>query len=187
MPHLVESLQRMVDIEVACPEQWPEHQKHTFWMQQALKVADYSEQLGEVPVGAVAVMKDRLVSVGWNASISTHDPTAHAELMALREAGQHLQNYRQPQVTLYVTLEPCPMCAGAMVHARVKQLVYGAPDLKTGAVDSVFGLLNDHRLNHQVPVIGGVLETECREQLQAFFRRRRAEKKLEKKLKQEAD
>lgn len=182
MPNSPEQFQKIIDLETCCPDDWLEAQKHTFWMRQALKVAAYSEQLGEVPVGAVAVVANQLVSVGWNAPISEHDPTAHAEVMALREAGKALGNYRQLQVTLYVTLEPCPMCAGAIVHARLLQLVYGTKDLKTGAVDSVFRLVSDKRLNHQLPVLGGVLEAECREQLQAFFKRRRAEKKAAKKL-----
>lgn len=177
MPNFLKQLQQIIAFETSCAADWSEQQKHVFWMQQALKVAAYGEQLGEVPVGAVAVVENQLIAVGWNASISKHDPTAHAEVMALRAAGGVLKNYRQLQLTLYVTLEPCAMCAGAMVHARIAQLVYGASDPKTGAVDSVFNLLHHPNLNHQAPVLGGVLATECRTQLQDFFRRRRQEKK----------
>jgi len=125
----------------------------------------------------VAVWQNQLVGVGWNQPIATHDPTAHAELMALRMAGEVIGNYRLLEVTLYVTLEPCPMCAGGMVHGRIGRLVYGAADAKTGAVDSVFQLLQDKRLNHQVATQSGVLAEACGEKLSAFFRRRRQEKK----------
>ena len=167
-------------LPVRCTEE-AEKAQDLFWMAQALAMADVSEQMNEVPVGAVAVWQNQLVGVGWNQPIATHDPTAHAELMALRMAGEVIGNYRLLEVTLYVTLEPCPMCAGGMVHGRIGRLVYGAADAKTGAVDSVFQLLQDKRLNHQVATQSGVLAEACGEKLSAFFRRRRQEKKAEKR------
>lgn len=151
-----------------------------FFMQRAMRLAEKAESLGEVPVGAVVVYQGQIVGEGWNASIHQHDATAHAEMMALRQAGQALGNYRLVDTTLYVTLEPCPMCAGAMVQSRVKKVVYGASDLKTGAAGSVINLLAGDGVYHQVLAEGGVMEAACREQLQAFFRRRRAEKRAEK-------
>ena len=150
------------------------------FMQRAMVLAEQAEAEGEVPVGAVVVHQGKIIGEGWNRSIGHHDATAHAEIMALRQAGQHIQNYRLVDTTLYVTLEPCPMCAGAMVHSRVKRVVYGAPDLKTGAANSVMNLLDHEHSFHRVEQQSGVLEEACREQLQAFFRRRRQEKKAEK-------
>lgn len=147
------------------------------WMRHAMALAARAEAAGEVPVGAVLVANGEVLAEGWNLSICQHDATAHAEVMALRQAGQQRENYRLLQTTLYVTLEPCVMCAGALVHARIGRLVYGAADLKTGAVRSVFALLNDPRHNHQVAVTAGVLAEACSQQLSAFFARRRAEKK----------
>lgn len=149
------------------------------WMRHALELAARAEALGEVPVGAVLVQDDEIVAEGWNISVCHHDPTAHAEVMALRQAGERLQNYRLVNTTLYVTLEPCAMCAGALVHSRIARLVYGASDLKTGAVHSVFPLLNDPRHNHQISVTAGVLAAECSQQLSAFFQKRRAQKRAE--------
>lgn len=144
------------------------------YMRRALELAACAEAEGEVPVGAVVVGADgEVIAEGWNRPISLSDPTAHAEINALRAAGQALGNYRLPGATLYVTLEPCAMCAGAMVHARVQRLVFGAPDPKTGAAGSVFDLLRAPALNHQVDVEGGVLEQECAAQLRSFFQRRR--------------
>ncbi len=143
------------------------------WMQHALALAEKARVMGEVPVGAVLVQAGEVLGEGWNQPIGGHDPTAHAEVMALRQAGQRAQNYRLPGTTLYVTLEPCIMCAGAMLHARVERLVFGAFDPKTGAAGSVFDLLGDARHNHRVEVRGGVLQAQCAEQLQAFFRERR--------------
>ena len=140
-----------------------------FFMQRAMRLAEKAELLGEVPVGAVVVYQGQIVGEGWNASIHQHDATAHAEMMALRQAGQALGNYRLVDTTLYVTLEPCPMCAGAMVQSRVKKVVYGASDLKTGAAGSVINLLAGEGVYHQVLAEGGVMEAACREQLQAFF------------------
>jgi len=142
-------------------------------MQQALRLARQAEQAGEVPVGAVVVHEGQVIGRGSNAPISENDPTAHAEVEALREAAQNLGNYRLPDTALYVTLEPCPMCAGAMVHARVSRLVYGCADPRSGAAGSVFSIADSAELNHRLSVTGGVLEHDCRELLQAFFRARR--------------
>jgi len=144
------------------------------WMEQALQLASKAEQQGEVPVGAVIVKDNQLIAEGWNQPIQAHDPSAHAEMMAIRSAGQVLNNYRLPGTTLYVTLEPCPMCVGAIIHARIQRLVFGAYDPKTGAAGSVFQLLDAPQHNHQVACRGGVLEDACSEQLRNFFRHRRA-------------
>ncbi len=149
------------------------------WMRYAMGLAARAEALGEVPVGAVLVQDEQIVAEGWNISVCHHDPTAHAEIMVLRQAGERLQNYRLVNTTLYVTLEPCTMCAGALVHGRISRLVYGACDLKTGAVRSVFPLLNDPRHNHQIAVTAGVLADECSQQLSAFFQKRRTQKRAE--------
>jgi tRNA(adenine34) deaminase len=153
-----------------------------YWMQYAYKLADKAAQLGEVPVGAVLVLDNQLIGEGWNRSIQNHDPTAHAEMMALKRGGEKIENYRLMETTLYVTLEPCPMCAGALVHARVKRLVYGASDFKTGAVGSVFNLVEDSRLNHQLMVESGVLGQMCSQQISAFFKARRQAHKTNKVL-----
>ena len=142
-------------------------------MRHALSLADRAEQAGEVPVGAVLVLDGRIVGEGWNSPISNQDPTAHAEIAAVREAARRLGNYRLPGTTLYVTLEPCAMCAGAVIHARVSRLVYGAPDPRSGAGGSVFQILDNECLNHRVEVYGGVLGDEAGARLQRFFRRRR--------------
>lgn len=153
---------------------------HDYWMRQALLQADKAEQLGEVPVGALIVIDDILVAAGYNKPIATHDPTAHAEIRAIRAAGELLQNYRLTGATLYVTLEPCIMCAGAVVHARIDRVVYGASDPKAGAAGSVFTMLpTDGRFNHGVEVTAGVLSGPCSEKLSDFFRRRRAEQRRE--------
>lgn len=154
-------------------------QDHLF-MQRAMELAAIAESEGEVPVGAVVVYQGEIIGEGWNRLIGQHDATAHAEMMALRQAGQKLENYRLLDTTLYVTLEPCPMCAGAMVHSRVGKVIFGACDLKTGAAGSVMNLLSYDAANHHVMSDSGLLEGECRAQLQAFFKRRRAEKKQEK-------
>ncbi|MCM2680111.1 tRNA adenosine(34) deaminase TadA [Echinimonas agarilytica] len=144
------------------------------WMQYARALAEKAEALGEVPVGAVLVSAEGdLIAEGFNQSICNHDPTAHAEIMAIRNAGQALENYRLVDTTMYVTLEPCPMCAGAMVHARVGRLVFGAPDPRTGAAGTVFQLVQAEQLNHQMEVLSGVSEQECAEQLRLFFRKKR--------------
>jgi len=149
-------------------------------MQQALRLADRAEAAGEVPVGALLVRRGRVIGEGWNCPISSHDPTAHAEIMALRAAGRREANYRLPNSTLYVTLEPCPMCAGAIVHARVKRVVYAAPDPRSGAAGSVFDLLpSDQRFNHRVTVEGGCLEELAADKIRTFFRARREAGKLD--------
>ncbi len=151
------------------------------WMAYALSLAEQAEAANEIPVGAVLVKDNRVVAEGWNLSIANHDACGHAEIRALREGGKEIQNYRLIDCTLYVTLEPCPMCAGALVHARVKRLVYGAGDYKTGAAGSVFNLLENDKLNHQVEVTGGVLAEQCASKISDFFKRRRKEKKALKK------
>lgn len=148
-----------------------------YWMNYALTLAGRASEEGEVPVGAVLVRDGLVLGEGWNQPIAHHDPSAHAEIMAIRSAGAAAENYRLPGTTLYVTLEPCVMCAGAMLHARVDKLVFGAFDPKTGAAGSVFDILKDPRHYHQVAVEGGILQAQCAEQLQAFFRQRRQAKK----------
>jgi tRNA(adenine34) deaminase len=143
------------------------------WMREALVLARQAEAASEVPVGAVLVKDGTLLGAGWNQPIGAHDPTAHAEIMAMRAGAQALGNYRLTGATLYVTLEPCAMCAGALVHARVARLVYGAADPKTGAAGSVFDLTRTDKLNHRLEVTGGVLAEECGALLRAFFASRR--------------
>lgn len=142
-------------------------------MEEALRSAQRALEAGEVPVGAVVVCDRRIVGRGWNRNISASDPTAHAEILALREAGATIGNHRLEDCDLFATIEPCAMCAGALVHARVKRLVYGADDPKAGAVHSVMQILNHPRLNHQMEVRGGVLAGRCADLLQAFFKNRR--------------
>lgn len=142
-------------------------------MQQALALARQAADAGEVPVGAVLVHRGEVIASGHNAPIGSHDPTAHAEIRALRDAASRLGNYRLEDCELYVTLEPCPMCAGALMHARLKRVVFGAPDPKTGAAGSVLDLFANTQLNHQTQVRGGVLATECGALLQEFFQRKR--------------
>ncbi len=144
------------------------------FMGHALELARKAEAEGEVPVGAVVVLGDAIIGEGWNRPISTNDPTAHAEIMALRAASLHQANYRLPGSTLYVTLEPCPMCASAIIHARVGRVVFGAYDPKGGAAGSKFSLLPpDDRFNHRLECGGGLLEQECGDLLRGFFRSRR--------------
>jgi tRNA(adenine34) deaminase len=143
------------------------------WMRRALELAALAEAAGEVPVGAVLVRDGQVIGEGANGPIAAHDPTAHAEIQALRAAGRTRQNYRLPDSTLYVTLEPCPMCAGALVNARVARLVFGAADPRVGAAGTVFDIVQAPEVNHRLAVTAGVLEPECRERLQAFFRARR--------------
>jgi tRNA(adenine34) deaminase len=142
-------------------------------MRRALDLARHAEQAGEVPVGALVVLNDEVIGEGWNQPIVSHDPTAHAEIVALRAAATRLKNYRLTNTTLYVTLEPCAMCAGAIVQARVARVVYGATDPKAGAAGSVFNLLESHSLNHRAQIAGGVLAEECGEMLRSFFEVRR--------------
>jgi tRNA(adenine34) deaminase len=143
------------------------------WMEEALRSAQRALEAGEVPVGAVVVCESRIVGRGWNRNITDFDPTAHAEIIALREAGATVGNHRLEDCDLFATIEPCAMCAGAMVHARIKRLVYGADDPKAGAVQSVMQVLNHPQLNHRMEVRGGVLAGRCAEVLQEFFRNRR--------------
>jgi len=142
-------------------------------MWHALRLAQRAEAQGEVPVGAVLVLDDRCIAEGWNQPIQTHDPSAHAEIQALRKGGQQLQNYRLIDTTLYVTLEPCVMCMGAIAHARVKRLVFGAYDPKRGAVCHALQLSDAPFLNHKIDWLGGVLEQTCAATLTDFFRARR--------------
>ena len=150
---------------------------HEHWMRHALTLARRAWEEGEVPVGAVLVHNNQVIGEGWNRSIGRHDPTAHAEIMALRQGGLVLQTYRLLETTLYVTLEPCVMCAGAMVHGRIGNLVFGARDAKTGAIGSLMDVVGHPGMNHQVMVTEGVLAEECSAMLSDFFRARRLEKK----------
>lgn len=159
------------------------NERDVFWMQHALTLADKAEALGEVPVGACVVVDDKVIGEGWNTPILDHDPSAHAELRAVREAANFVKNYRVIDATLYVTLEPCSMCAGMLVHARVKRVVFGAWDAKTGAAGSVMNLLQHPALNHQTEIVSGVLADECAEKLSNFFKKRRKEIKAAKKAK----
>jgi tRNA(adenine34) deaminase len=143
------------------------------WMEEALRAAQRALEAGEVPVGAVVVCEGKIVGQGWNRNIADSDPTAHAEIVALREAGRNIGNHRLEDCELFATIEPCAMCAGALVHARLKRLVYGADDPKAGAVHSVMQVLNHPRMNHRMAVRGGVLAGRSAEMLQEFFRNRR--------------
>lgn len=143
------------------------------FMTRALELAAQARDQGEVPVGAVVVHEGAVIGEGFNQPVTLVDPSAHAEMQAMRRAARRMDNYRLADATLYVTLEPCAMCAGAMVHARIKRLVYGAADPKTGAAGSVFDLVRADRLNHQLDVDGGVMEKECGALLKDFFRKRR--------------
>ena len=144
------------------------------WMEEALRCAQRALEMGEVPVGAIVVCDGKIIARGWNRNIAGADPTAHAEIVALREASATVGNYRLSDCEVFVTIEPCPMCAGAMMHARIKRLVYGADDPKAGAVRSVMQVLNHPQLNHKLEVRSAVLAGRSAELLQAFFRSRRA-------------
>jgi len=150
------------------------------FMQEALLLAKEAWQLGEVPVGAVVVKDGLIVGRGFNHPIAAHDPSAHAEIMALRDAARNIGNYRMPECTLYVTFEPCVMCAGAIFHARIARVVYGAPEYKTGAAGSVVDLFAEDRLNHHATIVGGVLEQECGGLVTRFFEEKRAAARLKK-------
>ena len=147
-----------------------------FYMREALSLARAAECLGEVPVGAIVVRDGEIVGRGFNSPIGESDPTAHAEIAALRDAARRLENYRLPGCELFVTLEPCAMCAGAMLHSRIARVVYGARDLKTGVHGSVVDLFAVERLNHHTEVVGGVLADECGQLLSDFFAARRAKR-----------
>lgn len=148
-----------------------------YWMRKALSLALRAQEEGEVPVGALLALDNQVIGEGWNRPIGRHDPTAHAEIMALRQGGTLLQNYRLLNAALYVTLEPCVMCAGAMVHSRIRRLVYGTADEKTGAAGSLVDILRHPGMNHQVKIVSGVLAEECTATLSNFFRIRREQKK----------
>ena len=147
------------------------------FMREALLLAQQAAELGEVPVGAIVVKDGVIVGRGSNAPIGSQDPSAHAEILALRDAAKRLGNYRLVDCSLYVTLEPCAMCAGAIQHARIGQLVFGAKDPKTGACGSVVNLMTEDKLNHHTEVASGVLESECGQLLSDFFKQRRLSKK----------
>jgi len=156
------------------PFDHPEYMRHRQWMERAIALAQMAGEAGDVPVGAVIVdANGRAIAEAENRRERDHDPTAHAEILALRAAGQVLKDWHLTQCTLYVTLEPCPMCAGALVLARLGQLVYGADDPKAGAVRSVLNVPDSDCSNHRLPVMGGVLEVACRQQLQDWFAQRR--------------
>ena len=146
------------------------------WMQYALQLAKKSEERDEVPVGAIIVYKNKIIGEGWNQPISSNNPTAHAEIMALQDAGEKIGNYRLIDSTMYVTLEPCVMCAGAMVHARIAKLVYAVDDQKTGACGSVFNMIQAEELNHNTEIKKGVLEKECQAVIKNFFKEKRLKK-----------
>ena len=154
-----------------------------YFMKCAYQLAQRAESHNEIPVGAVVVANGKVIGEGFNQSIMLNDPSAHAEVIAIRQAGQYLQNYRLLDCTLYVTLEPCPMCAGLLVHGRIKRLVYATKDLKTGAAGSLLDLVNHRGLNHQVDVREGIMADECSTLLSTFFKRRRTEKKNKRKQK----
>ncbi|GAB3030178.1 tRNA adenosine(34) deaminase TadA [Bowmanella dokdonensis] len=156
------------------------HENDEYWMEQALDLARLAWKEGEIPVGALVVQEGNILGQGWNRPISSHDPSAHAEMLAIREAGARIGNYRLIDATLYVTLEPCPMCAGLLVHSRIRRLVFGASDPKTGACGSIMNLVRHPGLNHQVEVGGGVLAERCGALLSDFFKWRRAEKRAAK-------
>ena len=149
-------------------------EKDEYFMKAALKAAKKAWKNGEVPVGAVLVKNDEIISTGQNSPITDNDPTAHAEIIALREGGNKLKNYRLIDTTLYVTIEPCTMCMGAIIHARVKKLVFGTLDPRAGAAGSLFDFTIENKFNHNVEVKSGILESECRELIQGFFKQKRS-------------
>lgn len=155
------------------------------WMAYAMMLASQGEALGEVPVGAVIVQGGNVVGEGFNQPISSHDPTAHAEIIALRQAAQQIQNYRLIDSTIYVTLEPCTMCVGALVHARIARLVFGTTETKAGAVVSKSQLLDSDHFNHKVDYVGGLMAQQCQHQLSNFFAMRREQKRQAKLVQQE--
>jgi tRNA(adenine34) deaminase len=150
-------------------------EEHERWMREALRAAHEAESRQEVPIGACVVINDEVVALAGNRTRTDCDPTAHAELLAIRQAAGRIGNYRLAAVTVYSTIEPCAMCAGALIQARVPLLVYGARDERAGAVDTHFQICNSDQLNHRVKVISGVLEPECRQLMQEFFRSKRSE------------
>jgi len=160
-----------------------QHSTDEMFMRRAFELAQKAEQLNEIPVGAVVVTNGKIIGEGFNQSITLNDPSAHAEMLAIKQAGQTLQNYRMLDCTLYVTLEPCPMCAGLLIHSRIKRLVFAAHDLKTGAAGSAFNLVQHEKHNHKIDITQGILAEQCSALLSNFFKRRRAEIKAQRKLK----
>lgn len=150
------------------------------FMVRAYQLAEQAEKINEIPVGAVVVANGEIIGEGYNQSITLNDPSAHAEMLAIRQAGENVKNYRLIDCTLYVTLEPCPMCAGLLVHSRIKRLVFGAKDAKTGAAGSVMNLIHHKQLNHHIETSQGIMADECSQLLSAFFKRRRKEIKAAK-------
>ncbi|PKY90479.1 tRNA adenosine(34) deaminase TadA [Falseniella ignava] len=149
---------------------------HERWMRQALEEADKAEQLNEVPIGAIIVKDQQIIGRGYNVRETQHQATGHAEIQAIEDANRHQQAWRLEGATMYVTLEPCPMCAGALINSRIQTVVYGASDLKAGCAGTLMNLLQDDRFNHQVEVISGVLAEECGDKLSYFFRKLRLRK-----------
>ena len=143
------------------------------WMERAFELAQKAKESDEVPIGAVIVRENKIIGEGWNQPISSQDPTAHAEIIALRDAGNNICNYRLPNTTMYVTLEPCAMCAGAIIHARITKLIFAAADPKTGACGSIFNLLQTEELNHKVDITKGIMEYECCLLIRTFFKEKR--------------
>lgn len=171
---LVVNMRAMDGLEMATTSASARETEDERWMRMALRAARAAAEQGEVPVGAVLVRDGSLIGAAGNRPIGDNDPTAHAEIRALRMAAHQEQNYRLPGTTLYVTLEPCLMCIGAIIHARVERLVYGATDPKTGAVQSLYPIGSDERLNHTLEIATGILEEECSDLLRSFFREKRA-------------
>ncbi|TWT30767.1 tRNA adenosine(34) deaminase TadA [Blastopirellula retiformator] len=165
----------MIDTVEPRPFEFPSF--HQIFMHQALELAEQAAREKEVPVGAIIVHENKVIAAAYNQRETLHDPTAHAEMIAITQAAESLQNWRLENCTLYVTLEPCPMCAGAIVQARIPTVVFGAVDPKAGAVTSLYSLLSDTRLNHRCEVVPGVLSQQCGAVLTEFFRARRAEGK----------
>ncbi|WP_437203323.1 tRNA adenosine(34) deaminase TadA [Planctomicrobium sp. SH664] len=154
-----------------------EFEQHETWMRRALQLAEQAFEMDEVPVGAVVVHDNRIIGEGFNQRETLKDPTAHAEMLAMTQAAAALESWRLLECTLYVTLEPCPMCAGAVVQARIPRVVYGTTDPKGGACHTLYQITDDSRLNHRALVLGGILQTECKGILQAFFLQQRAKGK----------
>ncbi len=167
----------LVTADLSCQQQIDE-----LFMQRAFALAQLAEQQNEVPVGAVVVLDGEIIGEGYNQSIQLNDPSAHAEMIAIKQAARHLNNYRLLNCSLYVTLEPCPMCAGLLVHSRIARLIFASRDHKTGSAGSVFNLVDNDKLNHQVVIEQGLLEEQCSRLLSNFFKRRRAQQKILKKL-----
>ncbi len=176
-------MSKAIDTQLSCDSSPEQQALDDTFMQKAFELAQKAGSLNEIPVGAVVVYQGKIIGEGFNQSILLNDPSAHAEMLAIRQAGGVLNNYRLLDSTLYVTLEPCPMCAGLLIHSRIKRLVYASKDLKTGAAGSAFNLVNNPKLNHKISQTSGVMSEECSHLLSSFFQRRRKEKKAEKNKK----